>query len=250
MRLGKYKRDSDSIQREGENLQAVWSPDSKLIAVLTSRFYLHIFKVQFTEKRIQIGGKQPSALFLATVSLLLSEQVPFPNKELATSNIVCDSKHILIGLSDGSIYSVSWKGEFCGAFRLSFDQHDANNAAKSSYFLNNGLSSEGSQGVLMPSHDLSSKSAIIQLELSLSLRLLFVIFSDGQLVLCSVSKKGLKQAESIKAEKRLGCGDVTCASIASEQQILAVGTRRGIVELYDLAEPASLIRSVSLYDWG
>lgn len=36
VRLGKYKRDVDSIQREGENLQAIWSPDTKLIAVLVS----------------------------------------------------------------------------------------------------------------------------------------------------------------------------------------------------------------------
>jgi len=36
VRLGKYKRDSDSLQREGENLQAVWSPDAKLIAILVS----------------------------------------------------------------------------------------------------------------------------------------------------------------------------------------------------------------------
>lgn len=84
----------------------------------------------------------------------------------------------------------------------------------------------------------------------MSLRLLFVLFSDGQLVLCSVSKKGLKQADSIKAVKQLGSGNATCASVASEQQILAVGTRRGIVELYDLAEPFSIIRSVSVYDWG
>lgn len=40
MRLGKHKRDSDSIQREGENVQAVWSPDAKLIAVLVSVGYL------------------------------------------------------------------------------------------------------------------------------------------------------------------------------------------------------------------
>ncbi|KAK7328402.1 hypothetical protein VNO77_22507 [Canavalia gladiata] len=38
--------------------------------------------------------------------------------------------------------------------------------------------------------------------------------------------------------------------VALEQQILIVGTRRGIVELYDLAESASLIHSVSLHDWG
>ena len=36
IRLGKYKRDSDSVQREGENIQAVWSPDTKLIAILVS----------------------------------------------------------------------------------------------------------------------------------------------------------------------------------------------------------------------
>lgn len=36
MRLGKYIRDEKSVREEGENLQAVWSPDSKLIAVLVS----------------------------------------------------------------------------------------------------------------------------------------------------------------------------------------------------------------------
>lgn len=29
-------RDSDSLHREGENMQAVWSPDTKLIAILVS----------------------------------------------------------------------------------------------------------------------------------------------------------------------------------------------------------------------
>ena len=82
------------------------------------------------------------------------------------------------------------------------------------------------------------------------MRLLLVLYSDGQLVSCSVSKKGLKPVESIKAEKSLGSGNAVCTSIAGDQQILAVGTRRGVVELYDLAESGSLIRTVSLYDWG
>ncbi|KAG4939255.1 hypothetical protein JHK82_044980 [Glycine max] len=73
VRLGKYKRDSDSSQREGENLQAAWSPDAKLIAIL----------VQLSDKRIHTGGKQPSALCLATISLLLTEQVPFAVKDLS-----------------------------------------------------------------------------------------------------------------------------------------------------------------------
>ncbi|THG22024.1 hypothetical protein TEA_029940 [Camellia sinensis var. sinensis] len=38
----------------------------------TSSSYLPIFKVQFTEETIQIGGKQPCGLFLATISLLLT----------------------------------------------------------------------------------------------------------------------------------------------------------------------------------
>lgn len=102
----------------------------------------------------------------------------------------------------------------------------------------------------MPNHIIPKNSEIKQLELCLSLRLLFVLYSDGHLVSCSISKKGLKQVDCIKAEKRLACGDAVCASVALEQDILAVGTRRGIVELYDLAESLMLIRTVSLYDWG
>ncbi|XP_056158993.1 uncharacterized protein LOC115671680 [Syzygium oleosum] len=118
VRLGKYKRDADSLRREGENSQAVWSPDAKLIAVVTTSLYLHLFKVHFSEKRVQIGGKQPSGLYFATISLLLSEQVPFGDMNLSVSNIVSDNRHMLLGLSDGSLYGISWKGEFCGAVGL------------------------------------------------------------------------------------------------------------------------------------
>lgn len=48
VRLGKFMRDSDSLQREGENLQAVWSPDAKLIAVLVSAILIsHVFLVLY-----------------------------------------------------------------------------------------------------------------------------------------------------------------------------------------------------------
>lgn len=36
VRLAKSKRGVDAIQKEGENLRAVWSPDTKLIAVIVS----------------------------------------------------------------------------------------------------------------------------------------------------------------------------------------------------------------------
>lgn len=48
VRLGKFMRDSDSLQREGENLQAVWSPDAKLIAVLVSAILIsHVILVLY-----------------------------------------------------------------------------------------------------------------------------------------------------------------------------------------------------------
>ncbi|KAL1360481.1 hypothetical protein HN51_005866 [Arachis hypogaea] len=249
LRLGKYKRDAYSLQKEGENLQAVWSPDGKLIAILTSSFFLHIFKVQLSDKRIHIGGKQPSALCLAAISLLLSEQVPFTGKDLSMSNIVCDNKYLLLGLSDGSLYSMSWKGEFYGAFQFDRCPPASFEDSQIPLSVENGLSPKGHPKVLVSNH-VTPKSQISQLELCLPLRLLFVLYSDGQLVSCSISKKGLKQVDCIKAEKRLGSGDAVCASVAIGQQILAVGTRRGTVELYDLADSGSHIRTVSLYDWG
>lgn len=99
-------------------------------------------------------------------------------------------------------------------------------------------------------HDCSGNSAIIQLELSLLLSLLIVLNSLGQIAVCSISKKGLKRTDSIKAERWLNTEDAMCASVAPDQQILAVGCSRGVVELYDLAESCSHLRSVSLYDWG
>ncbi|CAH1424910.1 unnamed protein product [Lactuca virosa] len=138
----------------------------------------------------------------------MNEEVPFSGKDLMMSNIICDRKNLLVGLSNGSLYNV------------------------------------------LEGHSLSRKSAITYLEFSLPLRLLFVLFSDGHLVLCSISKRGLKQADSVKPEYRLGSGDAVCASISPDQQILAVGTRRGVIELYEISEPISLIRSVSLHDWG
>lgn len=140
--------------------------------------------------------------------------------------------------------------QFNGAFELDSSPHDNNEVILSPRSLENGLSSKGFPGSVISNHNVSRSSAIVQLEFCHPMRLLFVLYSDGRLLSCSVSKRGFKQAESIKAGKRLVCGDAVCASVASEQQILAVGTKKGIVELYDLEESVSLIRSVSLFDWG
>lgn len=198
-----------------------------------------------------------------------------------------DNKHMLTGLDDGSIYVTSWKGEvsrsralglfrclscqyselldllyiisfimlfacwflfgkFCGALVLD-EQLDGNRETRE---VPHHADNATNLGVLKSADHTSKRSAIMHLELSLSLRSLVVLFSDGRLLQCSVSKRGLKQADSIRSEKSFGPGDAVCISLASEQQILAVGTRKGFVELYDMTDSASLIRSVSLYDWG
>lgn len=131
--------------------------------------------------------------------------------------------------------------------------NDSIGANKLSNHFDNGLTTRGIQGIdgsNHVNHVVSQTSEVVHLEFSITLRLLFVLFSDGELIQCSVSKRGLKHTESIIVERRLASGEVVCASVAPEQQILAVGTRKGAVELYDLADSASLIRSVSLHDWG
>ncbi|KAL6585553.1 hypothetical protein OROMI_002202 [Orobanche minor] len=116
-----------------------------------------------------------------------------------------------------------------------------------------GLTSSGIQGVDVSdhvNHVVFQTFAVVQLQFSITLWLLFVLFSDGKLIQFSVSKRGLKHTESIVVERRLTSSEVVCASLAPEQQILAVGTLKGTVELYDLANSTSLIRTVSLHDWG
>lgn len=140
--------------------------------------------------------------------------------------------------------------QFCSAFELHGHPLSNSDVSEPLHGLDNGSSaSEGPLSVSTSSHN-SNSISIVQLELSLALRLLVVVFCDGLVALCSISKKGLKQTDSINAERWLTTGDAVCASVASDQRILAVGCKRGVVELYDLAESASLLRSVSLYDWG
>ena len=92
--------------------------------------------------------------------------------------------------------------------------------------------------------------AIVNVELSVKLKLLVVLYSDCQVALCTVGKKGLKQTGGIRVERWVNTAGAMCTSVASDQQILAVGCSRGVVELYDLAENARHMRTVSLFDWG
>ncbi|XP_073010601.1 uncharacterized protein [Typha latifolia] len=251
VRLGKYARDADSVEREGENSQAIWSPDTKTIAVLTSSFFLHIYKVHISGKRLLIGAKQLPGLFLVNISLIITEKAPFSEENLVMSNFVCDNKSMLLGLSTGQLQLVSWNGEFSGSFRLCCHMDASANVTTSPDSLAHEPSTcQGNFTDSKSTHCCARSSSIIKLELSMQLKLLVVLYSGCQIALCSIGKKGLKQTSNIKADIWLNTEDAMCASIASDQLILAVGCSRGVVELYDLAEGAQHLRTISLYDWG
>lgn len=108
---------------------------------------------------------------------------------------------------------------------------------------------------LHPSFSSSNSQAIGesgfgQLELSSSLHLLVAVLTDGYVLLCSINEKGLRQVSDIIPEKWVGITDAVCASVAHLQQLLAVGCMRGTVELFNLADNALPLRTISLFDWG
>ncbi|KAJ3695374.1 hypothetical protein LUZ60_000751 [Juncus effusus] len=237
VRLGKFVREERSVEIEGENAQAVWSPDTKTVAVLTSSHFLHIYKIHLTGKRLLIGGKQFPGLLLANISLTITESIPFSTDCFATSNFVCDGKSMLIGLSNGHLQPISWNSELSDSFRLCCINSPSPNEASTSHQNPNF-------------HCCAHNSSISQLEFSPQLKMLAVLHSTGQIQLCSVGKKGLKQTNGMKSERWLDTQGATQASFAPDQLLLAVGLAKGAVELYDLTESTQLLRTISLYDWG
>ena len=148
-----------------------------------------------------------------------------------------DDRHILIGISNGSLHLLSWNGEHVEEYYLLEDTDSVrgdDNALDNGSSVHHGLNSQRSPNFSMK--ETVSCTSISQLELSLALRLLVVLFGDGHILLCSTSKKGLGHMDGVKAEIFLGVSDAACTALSAEQEILAVGTRRGTVDLYDLED--------------
>lgn len=93
-------------------------------------------------------------------------------------------------------------------------------------------------------------SGFTQIEVSSVLHLLVAVLSEGYVLLCSVNEKGLRQVNDISPQKWVGVLDAICAAIGHQQQLLAVGCMRGTVELFNLADNALPLRTISLFDWG
>ncbi|AQK55963.1 Quinoprotein amine dehydrogenase beta chain-like [Zea mays] len=250
VRLARSDRSPESLATHGHNAHAAWSPDARTVAVLTSSFYLYVYKVQHSGKQLIVGGKQVPGLCLASISLIITEKVPLANGVAITSNFVCDSKSMLLGLSNGHVQVVSWNAEFSDSFKLGcyVCSSEKPTAAVDALVFDPPSLRESSNA--RPAPCCTGNSSIVHVELSVKLRLLVALYSGCRIALCTIGKKGLRQPGSTRVERWLDTDDAMCTSVASEQQILAVGCSRGVVELYDLAENTRHIRTISLYDWG
>ena len=93
-------------------------------------------------------------------------------------------------------------------------------------------------------------SGLLQLQVLAELHLLVAIFTEGTVALCNISGTYSKQGTEITPERWVGVVDAVCSSIVHDQQYLVVGTKRGSVEIFNLADCASYLCTISLVDWG
>lgn len=248
VRLAQSCRGHDSIHLEGLNIQAIWSADTKSVLVLTSAHILLCYKLSTSTKQISFGGKESSGVFLLDIKLSSSTKAPFSG-DITSTNFVGTNDIAVLGLSSGVLHILSWSGEFLDS--VDFSKEDKILADKVYTKESNGdLSSLGQ--AQLHSKELSENSGLgfTQLELSVQLNLLTVVCTDGRVLICTTSKNGVKNDSEIMPDRWIAISDAICVSVAHEQNILAVGSKNGAISLFDLADSAILIRTISLYDWG
>uniref|UniRef100_A0A7I4D4R9 RIC1 C-terminal alpha solenoid region domain-containing protein n=1 Tax=Physcomitrium patens TaxID=3218 RepID=A0A7I4D4R9_PHYPA len=264
-KLGQFKRELQS--REGANIHALWSEKGNTVAVLTSESYLHFYHIKASEKQLRSSVHDNLELTLVNVIFSSSVDVALYNRSVTVSCIAGDVFNIILGLSNNCLRIVSWSGEVLGVSDVLQDFVPASEAIHS-FEANRAAVSPSGGLVHQSSFPLSPRlplspvsvgddtkipkrtSGLFQLLVSAELRLLVAIFTEGTVALCNVSGKGSKQGTEITPERWIGVFDAVCASIAHDQQYLAVGTKRGSVELFNLADSASYLRTISLVDWG
>eukprot|EP00884_Botryococcus_braunii_P016462 jgi/Botrbrau1/349/Bobra.110_2s0008.1 len=124
VRLGTLRRDQKSVDEDGLNRRAVWCPSRRLLAVLTYKSVLQIYGLHISKDSaiLQSGPVQGLDNF-RRVDLYLQSSIALSNAGMAMANdLVCDSRCILLGFSDGSFQCYSWhckkKGEDAMPFAM------------------------------------------------------------------------------------------------------------------------------------
>eukprot|EP00850_Spirogloea_muscicola_P003181 SM000012S25443 [mRNA] locus=s12:1087565:1095716:- [translate_table: standard] len=258
VKLGELVRSEKSISDDGGSCQAFWNHGLETLAVVTAGDVLHFYDINRIDQRASLphlAGHDGTGVKLVRIKFRSATTFPISGGEISITSVAADDDNILLGQSNGHLQIVSWRGQLRGSANL-WREHSRDVIGPMYVLEANGIPctpmSPFSPHVLPTSNGrlFESHMGIAQLEYSEPLRLLVAVLMDGRAVLCSVGDKGLRPVEDIVPEKWVGLMDAVCTQVAAKQQVLAVGSRRGTVELFNLAENAAHLRTISLHDWG
>ncbi|KAJ7539613.1 hypothetical protein O6H91_11G101500 [Diphasiastrum complanatum] len=236
VRLGIHVREVASLQKYGENIQA------------TSGHSLHFFEIAPSSKQLHFYGEESTPLSLVHVNELFIKEIPLQDSN-SKITLCGDNLNIILGLPDGRLTMVSWVGEFLGEPSALQDICSALLPGSVGH-ISSGSLLRSPLGSNSYSHDYPQNVGYAQMELSAALHLLVLLLLDGRVLQCSIKQNALGQVQDIAASKWLGVYDAVCTSMAHEQKLLGIGTKRGTVELFNLVDGSSLLRTISLFDWG
>ncbi|GJP42311.1 hypothetical protein CLOM_g1893 [Closterium sp. NIES-68] len=288
VKLGEFVRDDKSLEEDGGNAHAIWNEAVETLAVLTAGSVLHFYDVRTTPKPLRLVSPDSPPSLLA-LKFRSSTRVPLFGEDVSINGMVADEDHILLGLSSGRLHLVSWRGQLRGTADL-WRKHSREVIGPMYVPEANGLPSTphsprssplSSSSYPYPSSPPALNAAlpttpngrssftgsdpgggaggagagaggggVAQMVYSPLLRLIAVVLLDGRVVLCSTGERGLRPVEEVTPEKWVGVVDAATVAVGARQQLLAVGSRRGTVELFDLARSSLHLRTISLFDWG
>ncbi|KAF5828401.1 hypothetical protein DUNSADRAFT_17671 [Dunaliella salina] len=241
LRLCCHTRTDQGLQAEGHNLAAFWNGGKGLVAVLTSKGFLHIYSIYVSKDALLPGV--PAARDLCKADIYLRHTVKL---EQEPTCITGDSKVLLIGFADGTLATAAWSGKIRDVvYPLpAGDWHEL-------------------QAGLQQQHYVPYPFSVQYCEKS---RALVMVLSDGSCALLGVPSAGLSFLHDL-AFSHWVCSPssgATCASIGASAQMVAVGCSNGQLELYRLQPSAANspyqedmlpvadtpVRVLSLESWG
>lgn len=111
--LGKHSRSAGDLRTEGVYLRAYWSASRRLLAIVTTANVLQFFALRASKK-----DSVPHATFHSTTTVqelkcmevFLERSILIKGAAMA-SDIVGDSRAIMVGMKDGSLKQFSWHAE-------------------------------------------------------------------------------------------------------------------------------------------
>eukprot|EP00898_Chlorokybus_atmophyticus_P004519 jgi/Chlat1/5068/Chrsp33S08959 len=245
VKLGEVKRTEESVTSEGANARAIWSKDFTSLVVLTTGNALHFYDVLEGEELLEIAQLLDPlvAQQFKRVTLSLRAIARFADSNVSCFAFETDGESLLLGLSDGRLLLMTWRGERLGMLDL------VGGAPKSP----KDAVANGTHGATdtspSPQKSPPEPNSIVQLEYSAALQVLAIVVADGRVIVAKTSTSRLHPVEQVHKDTVLA-SDAACVAIATRTEVLAVGRRDGVVDMYSLADRCAYLRTLSLVDWG